>query len=312
MSFEQYDLNDKIKTVSEYALNTEILSIYPFENITNNRVFKLIATGNSYIFKIYNSDWPEAGKLQFVSNKLDENQIPHAKIHVFNRKNPYFPNGYLIEECLSGITADRLTLSIAEITEIFKKLAKLVSKVHTIKMTNYGYIGDGIAEWKTFSEYVFDSFEDCTGNLLSQGLMSGNEYENVRHELLEKLSVCDQFPAVLCHGDLSLKNILVNHDEITLIDWDDAQSLCWMADLARLTLWMKLHFNNESYTIHRNTFLKNYETSYNMNLFDNLEDVLHVWYGFDFLNFFVGTPLYKNMIRLLRESLNKCGMKVSL
>ncbi|HBL83997.1 MAG: hypothetical protein A2Y17_05835 [Clostridiales bacterium GWF2_38_85] len=312
MSFKQSDLYDKIKMVSEDVINTEILSICPFENITNNRVFKLTAHEKSYIFKIYNSGWPETGKLPFVSMKLDEQQIPHAKIFIFNRENSYFPNGYLIEECLPGTTADRLALSTSETMELFKKIAKLVSKVHKIKLTNYGYIGDGIAEWTTFSEYVYDSFEDCTANLLSHKLISKKEYEKVRHELHYKLSICDQFPAVLCHGDLSLKNVLVNQDDITLIDWDDAHSLCCVADVARLTLWMKLNYDVYSSSAYRKAFLENYKTEYDMSSFEALEDVLHVWYGYDCLNFFVGKPQYENMKSILQKSLSKCEMQVFL
>lgn len=179
-----------IKDTFESQLNKKVSSIHQYENMTNNRVFRIETKSQPYIFKIYNSGWPENGKLMFVSDKLDEYNIPHAKTLVFNRDDESFPNGYLIEKCLPGITADRLTLPTNDTLKLFKKLAALVLKIHRIKLTNYGYIGRGKAEWITFSEFMYDSLKDCTSNLINYNLI------------------------------------------------DDAQSLCWMADVARMTLWM--------------------------------------------------------------------------
>jgi thiamine kinase-like enzyme len=303
---------DLIIETFEKQINKKACSIHQFENITNNRVFKIETESQPYIFKIYNSGWPENGKLMFVNRKLDEYNIHHAKTFTFNRDDDNFPNGYLIEECLPGITADRLTLSANDTLKLFEKLAALVLKIHQIKLTNYGYISSGIAEWTTFSEYVYDSFGDCTSILAEYNLVDAVKLKVIRQELYTRLAVCDRFPPVLCHGDLSTKNILVNYDKITLIDWDDAHSLCWMADVARLTLWMKLNYDNDTADACRKTFLNCYETEYDMNVFSGMEDTLHVWYGLDYLNFFAGKPQYENMKVILQESINKCRMQVTI
>ena len=301
------DLNLIIKTF-ETQTKQQARSIHKYENVLNNRVYRVQTDSRPYIFKVYtNINWPEDGKLPFVSRKLDEINVPHAKIVVFSRDDDHFPNGYLIEECLPGTTADKLALSTGEISEIYRKLAAIMSRVHRIKLIKYGYTGDGSpAIWSTFSECMYDILHDET----SRDLIDDDELEAIGREIRQRLEVCDKFPSVLCHGDLSAKNILVNANEITLIDWDDAQSLCWMADIARLTLWMKLEYDDaETY---RYAFLENYQTEYGKDIFYELEETLHVWFGLGYLSYFHGRSQerYEKMKAIMRKLLPHCGMKV--
>jgi len=307
------DMTTAIKRTFEIQTGHKLHSICRFDNAANNQVFKIETEAQPYIFKIYaNRDWPEDGKLPFVARKLDEYQMPHSKLFAFNREDDMFPNGYLIEECLPGITADRLTLSNDETLSLFEKLAVLVSRVHQITLTNYGYIGNGIADWRTFSKFIYDMFDDCTTNLRKQNTMDTSYLHAIRTKLYNKLKDCDRYPPVICHGDLSTKNILVHSDKIVLIDWDDAQALCWMADIARLTLWLKLNYGSQAAAVYRKVFLDCYETSYDKSAFDDLEYYLHVWYGLDYLNFAVATPNYQyqseTVKAILDNALMHCGM----
>jgi hypothetical protein len=91
---------------------------------------------------------------------------------VFNREDENFPNGYLIEECLPGTTADKLALSKKETISLFEKLAVLISQIHRIEMTNYGYTGGGTsAIWTTFSEFMYDILKDTVTNITARGIL---------------------------------------------------------------------------------------------------------------------------------------------
>lgn len=310
------DQIDLVKSTFEARTGQKAHSVHQYENVMNNRVYRVETDSRPYIFKIYSSrDWPEDGKTLFVSKKLSEHSIPHANILVFDREDRRFPGGYLIEECLPGTTADRLTLSANEMVALFQKLAALVSRIHRIKLTNYGYTGDGkAAGWETFSEYMADSLDDHASPLLR--LIDANELEAVRQEIHQRLKVCDGFPSVLCHGDLSTKNILVDSDQITLIDWDDVQSLCWMADISRLTVWMRMQYGEDAAMTYRKGFLDSYEAEYGMDVFYETENLLHVWHGLGFLGFFIGKgigkgkPEYEAVKAVLQSSFAKCGMEM--
>lgn len=300
---------DIIRKTFEKHIKQQACSISRFENVANNTVFRIDTELSSYIFKIYKTGWPEEGKLMFVHKKLTEHDIPHAKILVYNREDADFLNGYLIEECLPGITADRLNMTKQETIQLFEKLGGLVSQIHQINLTGYGYIGGGIADWSKFSEFMFNSFDESTDNLIAHNLVKRAELETLWCEIYQRLKVCDTFPSVLCHTDLSAKNIIVNEDNITLIDWDDAYSLCWIADIACLTLWMKQEYGSDA-EVYKNAFLSKYKTEHNMSIFYETEDLLHVRYGIQTLNYFIGTPQYDLLKGILRDSLDKCGMQL--
>jgi hypothetical protein len=123
-----YDIN-LIKATFETQIKQEALAIHKYESAWNNSVYKIETESRPYIFKIYTSKgWPEDGKTLFVNRKLREHGIPCAEVFVFSREDENFPNGYLIEECLSGATADTLNLNESETIKIFEKLAVLVSR----------------------------------------------------------------------------------------------------------------------------------------------------------------------------------------
>ena len=267
------------------------------------------AESQSYIFKIYSCGRPESGKISFVYRKLSENNILHPRFFTFSREDENFPNGYSIEECLPGTTADRLTLSEQEKVSLFEKLAVFVSRIHKIELVNYGYIGAGKpAIWTTFSECMHDILKDNAAGLIANGFINAEELRNVNKEICARLKRCDVFPSVLCHGDLSAKNILIHSNQMILIDWDDSQSLCWMADIARLTFWMKMIYSDREAAVYRKAFLDRYETSYDKNAFYEIEDTLHVWYGLDYLTFFKNGAVCEKVKSLLRDSRNKCGI----
>ena len=300
-----------IKATFETKIKQKALAVHKYESTWNNHVYKIETESRPYIFKIYtNKCWPEDGKTLFVNRKLREYGIACAEVFVFNREDENFLNGYLIEECLSGTTADTLNLTESETKKIFKKLGGLVSRVHEIKMHNFGYTGDGSsAEWDSFSECMLDCI-DQSGGIEANNLFNSDELEAIGQEIRKRLEVCDKLPSVLTHGDLSLKNILidsVDSNSITLIDWDGVHSLCWVADVARFTFWLKM-YGAEKAVIYRNAFLNAYKTKHDKNLYYEVEDILHVWYGLDNISFLYGKPKYESAKSLLNESLEKCGM----
>lgn len=62
--------------------------------------------------------------------------------------------------------------------------------------------------------------------------------------------------------------------------------------------------------VYRKAFLDNYKTKYDMNVFYATEDFIHARYGIERLNYHIDTPIYENLKTILKESLEKCGLKV--
>ena len=295
-----------IKKVFERDIHKNVISINECENqiLNINNVFKIETEDKPFIFKMYRSvGYPEDGKMVFVSQKLLEHNIPHANICVYNRNDDDFPNGYIIEECLPGITADGLELTEKETCSIYKKLAVLTSEIHKIKFTQYGFIINGLPDCANFTEHIENNF--IYSNNKMQSFYTDDELNTIKRILVQKLKPCDNIQPCLCHIDIQLKNILVDGDNITLIDWDDARSFPAIVDIARLTLLIELEADDiEKAEIYKEAFISNYKYDDELKIYYELEPALHVWHGLVILNFFNGSkPQFNKTKAIIDEKL---------
>ena len=110
--------------------------------------------------------------------------------------------------------------------------------------------------------------------------------KTLKEKVLDIIHDYEDLPSVLCHDDLSTKNVIIRNDgEISLIDWDDAMALNWMADVSRLTFWMKQNYSEQEYILCRDIFLEHYRTIYLKDQFDTFENAYHIYVALDFLAF---------------------------
>ena len=254
-------------------------------NVTNNDVYFFTLAGNDYFLKLYRSrNWPEEGKLPFVYQSLLQNSIPCAGLVAYCREDQTCPEGYLIEHRVQGTAADKTRLDKEQETDLYARLAELVSSVHSIHIKNFGYIGSGIASHNSLAGFMDDEF-DGFGDRLN-GIVSETQLKKLKRKVLDILNGFGELPSVLCHGDLSKKNVIVQENGgIALIDWDDAMALNWMADVSRLTFWMKQNYSRAEYTWFRNVFLEHYRASGRKEEFDIFENAYHIYTALDFLIF---------------------------
>ena len=301
-----------IKKVFERDINKTVVSIKRCKNVVFNinSVFIVETEDSSYVIKLYNSvDYPEKDKALFVSGKLTEIDIPHAKIFSYTRNDEDFPNGYIINEYLHGTSADRLYLTREETSDIYSKLALQLSKTHKIKFTKCGFIFNGIPESVSFTTHLDTFF--IYGNNNIKHVYKENELNEIKRILVNKLKPCDDIQPCLCHLDIQLKNLIVDGENITLIDWDDARAFPAVVDIARLTLMIELAYDNDvvenadNVKIYKKAFFRNYASDDWLKLYNNHELALHVWHGLILLNFCdIHTKQHKKLHTHIDNKLN--------
>ena len=259
--------------------------IEKIQSAVNNFVYSFTVAGNDYFLKMYRSkDWPEEGKIPFVNQCLSQNGIPSAGLAAYSRNGEIYPNGYLIERRVPGTAADRTQLSREQEIRLYIRLAELVSSVHGIRIHNFGYIGSGTASHGSLTEFLDDEFDRLEDRL--KDTIPEMQMRKLKEKVLDTVGGYGDLPSVLCHGDLSKKNVILrNNGKISLIDWDDAMALNWMADISRLTFWMKQNYSEQEYTLFRNVFLEHYRTPYRKEQYDAFESAWHMYSAMDSLIF---------------------------
>ena len=278
------------------------------ENATNNFVYSFTAAGARCYLKLYrNKNWPEEGKIPFVYRSLLQKGIPCAELVAYDRDDETYPNGYLIEREIQGTAADKAQLEREQEIRLYVKLAKLVSSVHDIRIQGFGYIGSGITDYNRFTDFIEDEFDGFGSRL--KDTVPETQLKMLKGKALGIIRDYEDLPPVLCHGDLSKKNVIIRPDgEISLIDWDDAMALNWMADVSRLTFWMKQNYSDHEYILFRNAFLEHYRTIHQRDRFDAFESAYHIYAALDFLAFSIKTE-NQEMERRLKSYLDSLAIR---
>ena len=278
-------MTETAKHIIQSHFGCGVERIERIRSAVNNYVYSFTVTGNDYFLKLYRSkDWPEEGKVPFVYRCLSQSSIPCAALVAYSRDDGIYPNGYLIERRVPGTAADKTQLSREQETLLYARLAELVSAVHGIRIQNFGYIGSGTASHGSLTDFLDDEFDGLEGGL--KNIIPETQLKKLKEKILDTVRGYGDLPSVLCHGDLSKKNVILRDSgEISLIDWDDAMALNWMADVSRLTFWMKQNYSEQEYTLFRNVFLEHYRTPYRKDQFDAFENAWHIYVALDFLVF---------------------------
>lgn len=174
-------------------------------------------------------------KEQWVLSKVREIGVPTPHVLQVGTEPVSVP--YMVSERVEGQTAVHhpQRLSIA------REMGRLLALIHTIPTSGYGTTFDWsqniLSRNETWASFLRDEWEiDHRLAALEEHGMLREEQSRRLRDLVDEIAGWDT-PPVLNHGDMRLKNVLVDDaGKITaIIDWEDAQSCpppCWDLALA--------------------------------------------------------------------------------
>ena len=248
--------------------------------------------------------------MPFVEAKLTEYGIPHAELIIYHRDEEDYTNSYLIERFLPGAAADMLEMSMDEERAMYAKLGKLMSAVHTIPLTGYGYLGAGEGCCKTFSE--FTEWGDVHDKL-RETVYPETALNALMLRFEEALKPCDVIPSTICHIDLAKKNIILDGDKLTLIDWDCVYALPWVCELARLKVLMRQRYPQDTADEFMKVFLGSYTPpNGDMYIYFRYENVLYAWFALMAVNSVVGKSDFENQLQEFQAALAVLGWELPM
>jgi len=191
-----------------------------------NFVFEVKLKENDYIIRI--SSLPEKindfKKEQWVVALAAQKKIPVAEI--LEVGNEVIPHPYMIQVKLNGT----LALHHQEKEKILHQMGKLTARIHKIPTSDFGQAFDWsenkLSKHNSWQEYLANELQlENRIRILEKNRMLNSANFKKFTTQLNKIRHWNEEP-VLNHGDMRLKNIIVNEEAkiIAIIDWEESCS----------------------------------------------------------------------------------------
>jgi tRNA A-37 threonylcarbamoyl transferase component Bud32 len=185
-----------------------------------NRVYIVQIENKSVVVRLNNeSEISRFKKEEWCMNKAIELNIPSPHVLDIGVNNN---SAFMILDFIPGLNGEEI---IKDESYIWKKLGSYAKKIHSVTTNGFGETftrkGEFNDTWERYITYNID-FLNEKDKLLSMNVLTLSDSKKVRNLFLGLLE--KQFKFGLTHGDLSLANIIVENEKITLIDWGSAES----------------------------------------------------------------------------------------
>ena len=160
----------------------------------------------------------EYKKEAWCIGKSHQLQIPVSKVFEVGQ---WDDRAYMIQSYVEGFIP-----SGAQTLPVWEKLGEYAQKIHSIAVTGWGenLTEEGVfdASWEKYVQYNINSLN---GNdpLIAMDILTGRLSKEIK-SLFERVQA-QKFKFGLCHGDIALRNTLVNSEGIIyLLDWGCARA----------------------------------------------------------------------------------------
>jgi tRNA A-37 threonylcarbamoyl transferase component Bud32 len=207
--------------VIHQIIKNRILNIKPVDGKGEvNRVYFVQTENKSVVVRLNNeSEISRFKKEEWCMNKAIELNIPSPHVLNIGINNN---SAFMILDFIPGLNGKEI---IKDESYIWKKLGSYAKKIHSVTTNGFGEtlteMGEFNDTWERYITYNIDSLNE-EDKLLSMNVLTLSDSKKLKNSFLGLLE--KQFKFGLTHGDLSVANIIVENEKITLIDWGSAES----------------------------------------------------------------------------------------
>jgi tRNA A-37 threonylcarbamoyl transferase component Bud32 len=209
------------KEVISQVLNNNNLIISPIIRKGEvNRVYNVKHKTDNYIFRLNSEkELPRFKKEAWCCKEASYIGIPQPQLVSMGVKNK---TAYMMLDFIEGQNGKDINENKDYIWKIIgtyaKKLNSILTKGFGESMISPGTFDD---DWSRYLIYNIDSLNP-NDKLLELNVITLGQSQFIK-EIFSQLKK-KSFRFGLIHGDLSLENVIINNDKVTLIDWGVAES----------------------------------------------------------------------------------------
>ena len=185
-----------------------------------NRVYSVNTKNNRIIVRLNEQDeLPRFRKEAWCLEMADKVGVPSPKIiDIGTRQNTAF----MVISFVAGKNGSEI---IENKEQIWKTIGSYANKIHSISTSRFGEdmteLGTFRDKWERYLSYNIDSL-NSKDKLLQLKTITEKQSEEIKDRFIKLRETIFKFG--LIHGDLSLENVIVQDDKVTLIDWGGAGS----------------------------------------------------------------------------------------
>jgi fructosamine-3-kinase len=220
-------MNDATTTVISKAVRAHcgesVVAITKLHGGVVNQVFSVATEHHRYVLRLNQDSLAVFLKEQWAMAQASKKQVRVPQVFVVGETDGI---SYMLMEQAPGVMLSQYS---GDRERAFVNLGAQVRRLHQIQVEGYGFDLDLTdiehprfrEDW---AEVIRGEHEMTFANpsLLEMGALNQNQIE-AAIEFLKPMAMW-QYPAMLCHGDLNLSNVLVDENgEVTILDWTGAK-----------------------------------------------------------------------------------------
>ncbi len=216
---------DLVLHVASKFLNDRQPRVVPVEKRGHvNKVFIVETSDTKLVVRVRNGSiaWDEYRKEAWCIDKAASLTIPVATVF---EMGVFDDHSYMIQPFISGVEG---RVSSFPRSDIWKQLGKYARLIHSIRVAGFGLTysnliqGNARASWLEYLTYNIESLNE-DDELLRRNVLTQPQ-SKILGQIFEELKG-QAFTFGLNHGDLSLKNVIVDESgKVTLLDWGSAEA----------------------------------------------------------------------------------------
>ncbi len=255
-------MEEQIKTIAKKEFDAEVIKIKKITEGYSHYMYNVRINKEPYelIFRFSNNKKKDVNlaKEKYVMEVMSKNNLPIPKIYAFDNSKKESSEEYMVLEKMSGIRLDTIwdSMTKEEKTQVTEEIGKILSKIHSIKFEEFGYIREGgeidfdvafrfkqMGDPLTHSRYLRGELKDYFINfsrLISYRHLPKEFFRNYMdflHKNLETLDYSEK--PVLIHSDFMTGHLFVKKDNsvykiVGLIDFELAKASAPQGDFIKL------------------------------------------------------------------------------
>ena len=243
-------------------LNQKITKIDKIIAGEANEVYSLETAEGKYILRIAHREGNDFEKEKWAKEQVAKFDVSTPKVINIGFLENNNSKQYSLEQFIEGIIYDIYTTDTEILTQIFENAGAVLSKIHKVKLVGFGSFDKNFkSEYLTYSQKITAEKLQNKNDYKRIALSKNLDWDTINRSfdlIKNNLTVFDNEPSVLVHGDFNHKHFIVDEklNIKSILDWGECRAGSPIEDFGGWQFWfgdifdidiLKIRYENKNY-----------------------------------------------------------------